>query len=261
MMTKTAAKRQRNGRCHNDSYAPTEADDANDHHDGKSDKELQHELIHGFADVYCLIRHFAETDACRQVGGNLLLFGNKGFAEVQTVPALLHHDAEKQGRLAIMTNKKGCGIFVSALYIGNIRELESAPGCHDWRVPNLLKIVERAIQANVNLLSFRIDRSRWGDRILANQRIENISCAYSQRSQPCVRELDKDTFRPFSNDVNLLYTGNLKNPLPKSFCFTRKLARRKAWSLDRVECERHIRVLIIDEGTVHTLRQLVCFVA
>src|SRR6266536_1160930 len=174
---KDGRQRQRNGRCHNDSFAPTEADNANDHHDGKSDKELQHELIHCFADVYCLIRHFAEADTYGQVGGNLLLFGNKSFAEVQTVPALLHHDAEKQGRLAIMTNKKGCGIFVSALYIGNIRKLYGPPGRHNGRIPNLLKIIERAIQANVNLLSFRIDRPRWGYCILANQRIEDISCA------------------------------------------------------------------------------------
>src|SRR5882724_4711102 len=89
----------------------------------KSNKELQHELIHCFADVYGLIRYFAEADACRQVGGNLLLFGNKGFAEVQTVPTLLHHDAEKQGLLAIMADKKSRGVFVSALHIGNIREL------------------------------------------------------------------------------------------------------------------------------------------
>src|SRR6185437_15443401 len=34
---------QRNGRCHNDSNAPAEAEDANDHHDGKSNEELQHE--------------------------------------------------------------------------------------------------------------------------------------------------------------------------------------------------------------------------
>src|SRR5438552_10481823 len=114
---------QRNRGRYNDSYAPAKADDANDHHDGKRDEELQHELIHRFADVHCLVRYFAEGDAYREVGRNLFLFSNKGFAKVQTVPALLHHDAEKQGWLAIMTNKKGCRIFVSALYIGNIRQL------------------------------------------------------------------------------------------------------------------------------------------
>ncbi len=173
-----ACQGQRNGCCHNESFAPTKADEANDHDDCKSHKELQHELIHCFADVYCLIRHLAESDACRKISGNLLLFGYERFAEVQTIPALFHHDAEKQGRLAIMTNKEGCGIFVSALYIGNIRELEGAPAGDNRRVPNLLEIVERSIQANVNLLSFRIDRSGWSDRILANQRVENISCAY-----------------------------------------------------------------------------------
>src|SRR6266487_4328046 len=114
---------QRNGRCHYDSYTPTEAEDANEHHDGKSNKELQHELIHRFADVYRLVRHFAEADACREAGGNLLLFGKKGFAKIQTVPALLHDDAEKQGWLAIMADKKSCRIFGSALYIRNIRQL------------------------------------------------------------------------------------------------------------------------------------------
>src|SRR5947208_183868 len=41
---KDGCQRQGNGRCHNDPYAPTEAEDANEHHHGKSDKELQHEL-------------------------------------------------------------------------------------------------------------------------------------------------------------------------------------------------------------------------
>src|SRR5947207_13451286 len=152
-------QRQRNRRCHNDSYAPAKADDANEHHDGKSNKELQHELIHCFTDVHRLIGHFAEADTCWQVGGDLLLFGNKGFAEVETVPALLHHDAEKQGWLAVMADKKSCGIFVSTLHIGNIRQLEGAPARDDRRIPNLLKIIERAIQANVNLLSTCINRS------------------------------------------------------------------------------------------------------
>src|SRR6266516_4707419 len=172
-------QRQRNGRCHNDSYPPTEAENANQYNDGKGNKELQHELIHCFADVYRLVRHFAEADACREAGGNLLLFGKKGFAKIQTVPALLHDDAEKQGWLAIMADKKSCRIFVSALHIGNIRQLQGAPAGHDRRVPNLLKIIERAIQANVNLLSMRIDRSRWGDGILADQGLEDISCAHS----------------------------------------------------------------------------------
>jgi hypothetical protein len=44
-----------------------------------------------------------------------------------------------------MTNKEGCGIFVSALHIGDVGELESAPAGDDWRVPNLLEIIERAV--------------------------------------------------------------------------------------------------------------------
>src|SRR5690348_8869941 len=53
----------------------------------------------------------------------------------------------------------------------------------------------------------------------------------------------------------------MKHPLSKGFCFTRNLARRKVWSLDRVECERHIRVFIIDEGTEYALRQVVRLIA
>src|SRR6266566_4464200 len=104
-----------------------------------------------------------------------------------------------------------------------------------------MKIIERAIQANVDLLSIRIDRSRWGYGILANQRVEDISCAHSQGRQPFVRELNKNTLWPFSNDVHLFHARHMEHPLPKSFCFTRNLARRQVWSLDRVERERHIR--------------------
>src|SRR5436309_11749711 len=50
----------------------------------------------------------------------------------------------------------------------------------------------------------------------------------------------------------------MKHPLSKRFGFTGNLAWRKIWSLDRVECERHIRVLVIDEGTEYPLGQLWC---
>lgn len=146
-------------------------------------------------------------------------------------------------------------------YVSQILRLQRAAACDDCRIPNLIEIIERAIQANVHLLRFRIDRSRWRYRILANQCIADISCADSQRSEPLVGELDKNPFWPLSNDVDLLHSRHLKNPLPKRLCFTRKLPRRKAWSLDRVERERHIGVFIIDERTEDALRQLVCFVA
>src|SRR5436309_272025 len=38
-------------------------------------------------------------------------------------PPLLHHDAQEQGGLAIMADKKSCGIFVAALHVGNVRQL------------------------------------------------------------------------------------------------------------------------------------------
>src|SRR5207253_9747481 len=53
----------------------------------------------------------------------------------------------------------------------------------------------------------------------------------------------------------------MKHALSKPFCFTGNLAWRKIWSLDRVECERHIRVLVIDEGNEYPLRPFVCFIA
>src|SRR5206468_10872577 len=102
---------------------------------------------------------------------------------------------------------------------GNVRQLQSASARNDGRIPNLLKIIERAIQANVNLLGFRIDRSRRSYGILTNQRIEDISCAHSQSSQPFVGELNKNTFWPLSNNVNFLHPGHMKHPRSNSSSF------------------------------------------
>ena len=55
MMTKTAGQRQRHGRSDHDADAPAQADEAHQHHHGKRDEELDHELVDRLADVDGLI--------------------------------------------------------------------------------------------------------------------------------------------------------------------------------------------------------------
>ena len=109
---------------HHDAHAPAQADQAHDHHHGQRDDELDHELVHGLGDVHGLVGDLAEADALGQVLRNFLLLGLQRLAQIQAVPAILHDHAEHQRLFAVVTNEKGGRVFITALDLGNVAQLQ-----------------------------------------------------------------------------------------------------------------------------------------
>ena len=124
-------KRQRDRGGDHDATTPAEAREADDHHDRQRDEKFQHELVDRLADVDRLIRHLGEAQACRKFCSELLLFSVERLTELEAVPAILHHDAEYHGRVAVVADQKGRRILIPSLYLGDIGQLEhAAPGCN-----------------------------------------------------------------------------------------------------------------------------------
>src|SRR3954464_2934534 len=63
---------------------------------------------------------------------------------LEAIPTLLHDDAQRQGRLTLVTDQEGGGILVASAHLRDVRKLEVTPACHDGRVGDLLEIVIRA---------------------------------------------------------------------------------------------------------------------
>ena len=83
--------------------------------------------------------------------------------------ALAHDDAEEESGLAVVPDEEGRGVLVPALDARNVRELDGASPRYDWRVPDLLQLVERAVEADEDLGPARVDRPRRRHQVLGGE--------------------------------------------------------------------------------------------
>ena len=89
----------------------------------EGDKELEHELANGLADVHSLVDNLREPHARGQRTRNLLLFRIQRPAKIQSIPTVLHHDAEYQGGLAVMTDQECRRVFVAPFDLCDVRQV------------------------------------------------------------------------------------------------------------------------------------------
>ena len=231
-------------------------------HDAERDEELEHELIDGLANVDRLIRDLGEGEAGGSSADICFCFGLQRLAEVETVPALLHDDAEHQRRLAVVADQEGGRILVAALDLGDIGQLERAPARYDRRVADLLEIVIGAVEADEDLRPVGVDRSGRRDRVLALERGEDVAGADAERRQPGIGELDEDAFRALAQDIDLLDARHMQQALAQSFR-PRAVSRRGGMpgAFDGIEREGDVGVFVVDERAHGALRQVARLVA
>src|SRR5207244_703832 len=124
-----------------DTHAPAEADQAHNHDHGQGDKELQHELADGFRNVHRLVDNFSEPHTCGQCACDLLLLRVQRSAKVQSVPTVLHHDAEYQRGLSVVTDQECRRVFITAFDLGDVRKSERTTTGDNRRITDLLQII------------------------------------------------------------------------------------------------------------------------
>ena len=217
----------------------------------KGDEELQHELADSLPNVHRLVDNLRESHARGQCARDLLLFRIQRSAQIQSVPTVLHHDAEYQRGLAIVTDQEGRRVFVTTFDLGDIRKSERTTAGGDRRIADLLQIIVGAIEAYEHLRPVRIDRAGGSHGVLTLERVKNVSRTDTEIRQPGIGEVDEDALRALALDVDLLDARYVKKALPECLGFTGELSRRHAVSLERVDGEDDIRVLVVDKRSLH----------
>src|SRR6185312_16902053 len=152
--------------------------------------------------------------------------------KIQPIPTVLHHDAQYQRRLAIVTDQECGWVFVTSFDLGDIGKSERTTAGDDRRITDLLQIIVGAIEAHEHLRPVRIDRAGRSHRVLALERAEDIRGSDAEVRKPGVREVDEDALRPLTLDVDLLDARHVKQALSQRLGFA---GERSGWHPVRLE--------------------------
>ena len=175
-----------------------------------------------------------QAHAQRQLGTDRIDFFVQRFAQVEPVPALAHDHAQQQRRLATVADNEGLRVFIASLDRGDVRQLQGSALRHDRRVADLLQFVECAVQADENFRPLRFHGARRRQRVLGVERGEYLLRADAQRCQSLMRELHIDPLGLFADDIDLLDTWHVQQPLAQPFRIAHQQALRFALRLERV---------------------------
>ncbi len=253
-------QRQGHGRRDNDADVPAHANEADDHHDEQGDEELDHELVDRRANVDGLVGHFREAHSQRQRRVDLRDFRVERFAEIESVPVVAHHDAQQQCRFAVAADHEGGGVLIAALDGCHVRKLQRPSLRDDRGLPDLVQVVECAIDAKQDLRPLRLDGSGGRQDVLAAERGEDVLRRDAKRGQAVVREGHEDAFWLLADDVDLLHARDMQQLLAQPLCVAHQHALRLALGLEGVQRERDVRVFVVDDGADDAVGQFLRFV-
>jgi hypothetical protein len=115
-------QRQRYRGGHDDADAPAEAQQADDDHDGQRDEELDHELIDRRADVDGLVCDLGQAHSLRHIGVDRTDLLIDRLAQIESIPAVAHDDAQQQSGFAAIADHESRRIFIATLDCGDVRQ-------------------------------------------------------------------------------------------------------------------------------------------
>src|SRR5438874_1187544 len=75
-------------------------------------------------DVHRLVHNLREPHTRGQCACDLFLLRIQCSAQIQSVPTVLHHDAEYEGRFAIVPDQEGRRVFITTLDLGDVPKSE-----------------------------------------------------------------------------------------------------------------------------------------
>ncbi len=191
--------------------------------------------------------HLGQADAERQCAGDLRGFRLQRLAEVEAVPAVLHHRRQHQCRLALVADDEGRRVLIAAPDIGDVGELQGAAAGDDGRVRDLLQVVIGAVEADEDLRPVGVDRAGGRHGVLPLQGGEDVLRGDAERDQLGVGELDEDALRPLAEDIDLLDAGHMQKLLADRLGLPDQRTHRHAVRLQRVEREADIGIFVVDE--------------
>ncbi len=135
------------------------------------------------------------------------------FTQVQTVPAVAHHNAQQQGRLTLVADQKGRRVFIAALHRRHVLKLQRFTPRHNRRVADFLEGVEGTVQTQKHLRPAGFNRTGRGQDVLVVERRKNVLRSNTQCCQPLVGERHENSFGLFADDIDLLHARHMQQTL------------------------------------------------
>ena len=148
-----------------------------------------------------------------EADGQILLDGRDFFlevlAELEHVAAVLHRDGDADGALAIEIHARLCGLDRTALDFRDVAEAENLAICVDGQRLDVLDIVKRARDAQVDVVGGRFELARGRHLVLCLERLQDGIRAHAELHELCGLGLDVDLFLLHALELDFLDVRHL----------------------------------------------------
>ena len=195
-----AAEHERDAARDDEARAQAEREEAHAEHDDDGLEQRLDEVMNRVLDDARLVGNLVDLEA----DGQILLDGRDFFlevlAELEHVAAVLHRDGDADGALAIEIHARLRGLDGAALDLRDVAEAENLAICVDGQRLDVLDIVKRARDAQVDVVGSRFELARRRHLVLRLERLQDGIRAHAELHE----------FRSLSLDVDLFFLHALE---------------------------------------------------
>ncbi|MNK99777.1 hypothetical protein D3C87_1201910 [compost metagenome] len=153
------------------------------------------------------------------------------------------------------------GILITASHLCKIGELQGSSSSNDRRVGNRLHTVVSSVEADKDLWTPCVDRTRRRHRVLSLQRRSDILPGYAECRELRIGELDENLLGALADDVDFLDARHVQEVLADDFRLPNEIAHRHSLCLQGIEAETHVRIFVVDEWAHDAWGEIAGFVA
>ena len=217
--------------------------------------ERAQELAHRLLDDARLVCDLVDLDADRNLSFGIRNRILEPLAELQNVGAFGHGDDDTDGFAAVMAHDAARRVLVSAFDGGDIAEPEGHAARLDGNLRDSRRALKRTGDAHVDSVGIGLDAARGRDRILARHAVEDGLGSDAKRRELTVAELDEDALLAHADNVDLGNSLRPQQALAHDLRIILELGERNVGARQHVDGGVDVAVLVVEEGSLHALRQ------
>ena len=146
-------------------------------------------------------------------------------------------------------------VLVATLDGGDVAETKRGAAGFDGDFRNGRFTLEGTRDADVDAVGAGFDRARGRHGILARHAVEDGLGRDAERRQLAVAELDEDALVAHADDIDLGDTLRAQEALAHDLRIVLELGERHVGARQHVDGGIDVAVLVVEEGSLHALRQ------
>ena len=235
--------------------AHAERHEAHDQHDHDRFGDGFQEIVDGIRHRVRHARHFRELQSGGKMGAQVGGLGVERFAETHDVLSRLHGDADAQHRLPARAHLRLRRIDIAALDRRDVAEAKRAAVHADQRVGERVDVGELAARTHEHAVVGRVQRAGGRDGVLAVDGLRDLLRRDVQARELRVRDLDIDPLFLVAEIIDLRDARHAQQHRAQLIGVVVQLHRRKTVAFERVDVRVDVAELVVEERTLHALRQ------